>query len=75
MISRPSIALGRRGDPRFNEMFHQSAGAVLEEVDRLKRTVDEFNRRYPKTKDDLQAIQQLLKGADLPVDLQFVNYR
>lgn len=28
-----------------------------------------------KAKDDLQAVIQLLKGADLPVDLQFVNYR
>ena len=28
-----------------------------------------------KNKDDLQAIQQLLKSAELPVDLQFVNYR
>ena len=28
-----------------------------------------------KARDDLQAIIQLLKAADLPVDLQFVNYR
>ena len=28
-----------------------------------------------KSKDELQAIIQLLKGADLPVDLQFINYR
>jgi uncharacterized protein YajQ (UPF0234 family) len=28
-----------------------------------------------KAKDDLQAAIQLLKGADLPVDLQFINYR
>ena len=28
-----------------------------------------------KSRDDLQAIIQLLKGADLPVDLQFINYR
>lgn len=28
-----------------------------------------------KAKDDLQAVIQLLKTADLPVDLQFVNYR
>lgn len=28
-----------------------------------------------KSKDDLQAVMQLLRGADLPVDLQFVNYR
>ncbi|MFN3649221.1 MAG: YajQ family cyclic di-GMP-binding protein [Armatimonadota bacterium] len=28
-----------------------------------------------KNKDDLQAVIQLLRGADLPVDLQFINYR
>lgn len=28
-----------------------------------------------RVKDDLQAVIQLLKGADLPVDLQFINYR
>jgi uncharacterized protein YajQ (UPF0234 family) len=28
-----------------------------------------------KSKDDLQAVQQLLKSADLPVDVQFTNYR
>lgn len=28
-----------------------------------------------KSKDDLQAVMQVLKAADLPVDLQFVNYR
>src|SRR6185503_5674616 len=28
-----------------------------------------------KSKDDLQAVQQLLRGADLAVDLQFDNYR
>ena len=28
-----------------------------------------------KSRDDLQAVQALLKGADLEVALQFVNYR
>lgn len=28
-----------------------------------------------KSKDDLQSVMQLLKGADLGIDLQFVNYR
>ena len=28
-----------------------------------------------KSKDDLQGVMTLLKGADLPVDLQFINYR
>ncbi|QSQ24380.1 HAMP domain-containing protein [Pyxidicoccus parkwayensis] len=36
--------------PRFPEMFKESAGVVLEEVDRLRRIVDEFSRfaRMPK---------------------------
>ncbi|RJX40732.1 YajQ family cyclic di-GMP-binding protein [Paenibacillus pinisoli] len=28
-----------------------------------------------KSRDDLQAVMALLRGADLPVDLQFTNYR
>ncbi|MEW9106298.1 DUF520 family protein, partial [Paenibacillus sp.] len=28
-----------------------------------------------KSKDDLQAVMQLLRGANLPLDLQFTNYR
>lgn len=28
-----------------------------------------------KSKDDLQAVMKLLQGADLPVELQFTNYR
>ena len=28
-----------------------------------------------KSRDDLQAVQALLKGADLDIALQFVNYR
>jgi len=28
-----------------------------------------------KSRDDLQAVIQLLRGADLPIDLQFTNYR
>lgn len=28
-----------------------------------------------KSKDDLQRIMQLLKGADLPIELQFINFR
>lgn len=46
------VALGRRNDPRFNQMFQESAGAVLEEVERLRRTVDEFSQfaRLPRPK-------------------------
>ncbi|NMO23365.1 HAMP domain-containing protein [Pyxidicoccus fallax] len=38
------------GHPRFPDMFKESAGVVLEEVDRLRRIVDEFSRfaRMPK---------------------------
>jgi signal transduction histidine kinase len=44
------LALGKRNDPRFGAMFEQSAGAVLEEVERLRRTVDEFSQfaRLPR---------------------------
>ncbi|MBK7863003.1 MAG: HAMP domain-containing protein [Archangiaceae bacterium] len=44
------VALAQRDDPRFTAMFNQSAGAVLEEVERLKRTVDEFSQfaRLPR---------------------------
>ncbi|MBJ6363446.1 YajQ family cyclic di-GMP-binding protein [Paenibacillus sp. GCM10012307] len=28
-----------------------------------------------KSKDDLQAVMQLLRGADLPIELQFTNFR
>jgi two-component system nitrogen regulation sensor histidine kinase NtrY len=38
------------GDARFMRLFEESAGAVLEEVDRLKRIVDEFSQfaRLPR---------------------------
>jgi nitrogen fixation/metabolism regulation signal transduction histidine kinase len=44
------IALGRKNDARFHDMFQESAGAVLEEVERLRRTVDEFSQfaRLPR---------------------------
>jgi uncharacterized protein YajQ (UPF0234 family) len=51
-----------------------------------KQIRDEFKKVTPqiqgdtirvqaKSRDDLQAVIQLLKGADYPVALQFVNYR
>lgn len=51
-----------------------------------KQIRDEFKKVTPqiqgdtirvqaKSRDDLQAVIQLLKGTDLPVALQFVNYR
>jgi len=52
----------------------------------VKRIRDEFKKVTPqiqgdtgrvqaKSKDDLQAVIQALKGADFPVALQFVNFR
>ncbi len=38
------LALGKRNDPRFAATFQESAAAVLEEVERLRRTVDEFSQ-------------------------------
>ena len=46
------LAASARGalDERFKTLFHESARAVLEEVDRLKRIVDEFSHfaRLPR---------------------------
>jgi nitrogen fixation/metabolism regulation signal transduction histidine kinase len=44
------IAVQDAKDARFPELFRESAGVVLEEVDRLRRIVDEFSRfaRLPK---------------------------
>jgi two-component system nitrogen regulation sensor histidine kinase NtrY len=44
------LAAHEAGSPRFGALFKESAGAVLEEVDRLARIVDEFSRfaRLPK---------------------------
>jgi nitrogen fixation/metabolism regulation signal transduction histidine kinase len=44
------VAASERPEPRFDQLFRESAGAVLEEVERLRRIVDEFSRfaRLPK---------------------------
>jgi nitrogen fixation/metabolism regulation signal transduction histidine kinase len=44
------LAAQGANDPRFAALFRESAGVVLEEVDRLRRIVDEFSRfaRLPK---------------------------
>ncbi|MBX7113084.1 MAG: HAMP domain-containing protein [Myxococcaceae bacterium] len=44
------LALREKDSTKFNQLFKESAGAVLEEVARLKRIVDEFSRfaRLPK---------------------------
>ena len=43
-------AAKRAENPRFGALFDESAGAVLEEVERLRRIVDEFSRfaRLPR---------------------------
>ena len=51
------IALGKRQDPRFNTIFQESAGAVLEEVERLRRTVDEFSQFARLPRPTLQRIE------------------
>jgi signal transduction histidine kinase len=38
------LAARRAGDPRFEALFAESAPAMLEEVDRLRRTIDAFAR-------------------------------
>ena len=44
------VAVQDAGDARFPAIFKQSAGVILEEVDRLRRIVDEFSQfaRLPK---------------------------
>src|SRR5439155_258643 len=44
------VAAHQAENPRFSALFAESATAVLEEVERLRRTVDEFSRfaRLPK---------------------------
>jgi two-component system nitrogen regulation sensor histidine kinase NtrY len=44
------LAAHRAGRPDFDEIFKESAGAMLEEVERLRRIVDEFSKfaRLPK---------------------------
>jgi nitrogen fixation/metabolism regulation signal transduction histidine kinase len=50
-MSLETLLAAKKGkDPRFTQLFEESAGAVLEEVERLRRIVDEFSRfaRLPK---------------------------
>ena len=55
------------------------AGLSWAEADRLRKGMSKFQgdeiRVSSKKRDDLQAAIALLKGADLDVALQFVNYR
>src|SRR5262249_54050844 len=60
------IAASEGSEERFRELFRESANAVLEEVERLRRIVDEFSQfaRLPKpelSRVDLSAlVQQVL---------------
>ncbi|MFT3838449.1 MAG: ATP-binding protein [Myxococcaceae bacterium] len=61
------IAASAKKDARFEAMFAQSASAVLEEVDRLKRIVDEFSQfaRLPRPqlkRLDLSGLAQQVLG-------------
>ncbi|HZA15078.1 MAG TPA: ATP-binding protein [Myxococcaceae bacterium] len=50
-MSLETLLAAKKGkDPRFTQLFEESAGAVLEEVERLRRIVDEFSHfaRLPK---------------------------
>jgi two-component system nitrogen regulation sensor histidine kinase NtrY len=50
-MSLETLRAAKRTDhPRFGALFDESAGAVLEEVERLRRIVDEFSRfaRLPR---------------------------
>lgn len=57
------LAAGKQGHPKFEQLFLESAGAVLEEVERLRRTVDEFSQfaRLPKPKLEPLSLTQLVQ--------------
>jgi nitrogen fixation/metabolism regulation signal transduction histidine kinase len=50
------IAASEKGHPRFNQLFRESAGAVLEEVERLRRIVDEFSQFARMAKPQLKPL-------------------
>ena len=65
------LAASAKKDARFDAMFAASATAVLEEVDRLKRIVDEFSQfaRLPRPelkRLDLKALAQQVLGLYAP---------
>lgn len=55
------LALREKDNAKFNQLFKESAGAVLEEVGRLKRIVDEFSRfaRLPKPRLEALSLSEL----------------
>ena len=48
-----------------------AAGATVRQIITIKKGITKEN----KDKDDLQAVIQMLKQLDIPVELQFVNFR
>ncbi len=50
-------AAKRTNNPRFGALFDESAGAVLEEVERLRRIVDEFSRFARLPRPELRAVE------------------
>lgn len=58
------VAAKQEHHPLFPKLFEESAGAVLEEVERLRRIVDEFSRfaRLPKPKLEPVDLTALTEG-------------
>ncbi|MDQ3262671.1 MAG: ATP-binding protein [Myxococcota bacterium] len=56
------LAARELNSPRFGELFGESATVILEEVERLRRTIDEFSRfaRLPKPQLEVVALEGLL---------------
>ncbi|MGQ0506215.1 MAG: ATP-binding protein [Myxococcaceae bacterium] len=59
------IAAQKAQSPKFNALFQESAGAVIEEVDRLRRIVDEFSQfaRMPKPRLETAELSELTSQA------------
>jgi nitrogen fixation/metabolism regulation signal transduction histidine kinase len=58
------LAAHAERNPRFDGLFRESAGVVLEEVERLRRIVDEFSRfaRLPKPERQPLDLSELARG-------------
>ena len=57
-MSLETLLAAKKGDnPRFAALFEESAGAVLEEVERLRRIVDEFSRFARLPKPELRTVE------------------
>jgi len=55
-----------------------AAGATVRQIITIKKGITKENAKEVvsgKDKDDLQAVIQMLKQLDIPVELQFVNFR